>query len=99
MFCRLLMVLVRRFCTAPRSARALPMSARAPSIAPIAAEKLVSAMALSLPAMVMALVIPRSLARNLPLRSILIWFSPPVLEPTWKVITLAEPSSKFLPFS
>ncbi|MOA30844.1 hypothetical protein D3C78_1519610 [compost metagenome] len=75
------------------------MSARAPSIASIAAEKLVSAMVLSLPAMVMALVIPRSLARNLPLRSILIWFSPPVLEPTWKVITLAEPSSKFLPFS
>ncbi|MNG10670.1 hypothetical protein D3C84_941530 [compost metagenome] len=69
------------------------------SIATMAAEKLVSAVALSLPAMVMALVIPRSLARNLPLRSIVIWFWEPVLEPTWKVMTLAEPSSRFLPFS
>ncbi|MNR50708.1 hypothetical protein D3C85_1702670 [compost metagenome] len=49
--------------------------------------------------MVMLLVMPRSLAVNLALRSISIWFMPPVLEPTWKVMVLAEPSSRFLPLS
>ncbi|MNF99735.1 hypothetical protein D3C84_826480 [compost metagenome] len=99
MFCRLLMVLVRRFCAAPRSARLVLIFCRALSIAETAALKLASAAELVAPVMVMVLVIPRSLAVNLALRSISIWFMPPVLEPTWKVMVLAEPSSRFLPLS
>ncbi|MNW11475.1 hypothetical protein D3C71_2089450 [compost metagenome] len=69
------------------------------SIAETAALKLASAAELVAPVMAMLLVIPRSLAVNLALRSISIWFMPPVLEPTWKVMVLAEPSSRFLPLS
>src|SRR5450830_708199 len=92
------MVLVRRFCEAPRLARVAPMAAIAASIAVIALSMLEAAAALVAPVRTrVPLSTDRLTASNLPLRDRLIWLAEPVLEPTCRVTTPAEPFSRNLP--
>ncbi|MOA43337.1 hypothetical protein D3C78_1654780 [compost metagenome] len=99
MFCRLEMVLVRRFCEAPRFARVALIDARAASIAVIALSMLADRVAEVAPVRTtVPLPTDRDTASNLELSTRSMRLAEPVLAPTCSCMVPAVPSSRFLPF-